>query len=243
MQNTLTEAFHDDTYRRYGFAAQRRYPNEELVRFLARHFFPIPRAERAAVPILEVGCGSGANLWMIAREGFAAHGLDLSAEGLSLCRETLAGWGVTASLHHGDMASLPFADGAMAAVVDVFSAYCLDEGGAARFLDEVARVLRPGGRFFTFTPSKLSEAFTDHAPARLLDASTLSGIERPTSPFAGNRYPFRFTTNAELAAALTARGLTITMSERVARTYRDGEELFWFAVVAAEKPPSAAPWA
>lgn len=239
MQTAVTEAFHDDTYRRYGFAAQRRYPNEELVRFLARHFFPIPRAERAAVPILEVGCGSGANLWMIAREGFAAHGLDLSAEGLALCREMLAGWGVQAGLHHGDMASLPFPDASMAAVVDVFSAYCLDEAGAARFLDEVARVLRPGGRFFTYTPSKLSEAFTDHAPATLLDASTLSGIERPTSPFAGNRYPFRFTTNAELATALAARGLAVTTSERVARSYRDGEELFWFAVVAAEKPATA----
>jgi hypothetical protein len=78
MQTAITETFHDDTYRRYGFAAQRRYPNEELVRFLARHFFPIPCAERAAVPILEVGCGSGANLWMIAREGFAAHGLSIT---------------------------------------------------------------------------------------------------------------------------------------------------------------------
>jgi SAM-dependent methyltransferase len=239
MQTSITEEFHDATYRRYGFAAQRRYPNEELVRFLARHFFPIPRPDRAAVPILEVGCGSGANLWMIAREGFAAHGLDLSTEGLALCHEMLAGWGVRAGLHHGDMASLPFPDASMAAVVDVFSAYCLDEAGAAHFLDEVTRVLRPGGRFFTYTPSKLSEAFTNHAPAKLIDASTLSGIERSTSPFAGNRYPFRFTTNAELSTALTARGFTITMSERVARSYRDGEEMFWFAVVAAEKPMAA----
>jgi SAM-dependent methyltransferase len=239
MQNAVTEAFHDDTYRRYGFAAQRRYPNEALVRFLARHFIPIPRAERAAVPILEVGCGSGANLWMIAREGFAAHGLDLSAEGLALCREMLAGWGVEAGPRHGDMASLPFADASMAAVVDAFSAYYLDEEGAARFLDEVARVLRPGGRFFTVTPSKLSEAFTDRAPATLLDASTLSGIERPTSPFGRNRCPFRFTTNSELEAALSARGLAVTTSERVGRSYRDGGELFWFAVVAAEKPATA----
>ncbi len=239
MQTSITEEFHDATYRRYGFAAQRRYPNEELVRFLARHFLPIPRADRTAVPILEVGCGSGANLWMIAREGFAAHGLDISAEGLALCYEMLAGWGVTAGLHHGNMTALPFPDASMAAIVDVFSAYCLDEAASESFLDEVARVLRPGGRFFTYTPSKLSEAFISHAPAALIDGSTLSGIERTTSPFAGNRYPFRFTTNSELAAALTTRGLEITMSERVARSYRNGEELFWFAVVAAEKPMPA----
>jgi SAM-dependent methyltransferase len=236
MQTSITEAFNDDAYRRYGFGAQRRYPNEELVRFLARHFFPIPPDERRAVPILEVGCGSGANLWMIAREGFAAHGIDISAEGLRLCREMLAGWGAEAELCHSDMAALPFADGTLAAVVDVFSAYCLDEAGMSRFLDEVARVLRPGGRFFTYTPSKLSEAFTNHAPSTLIDGSTLSAIERPTSPFTGNHYPFRFATNAELEAALVSRGFAITMSERVARSYRDGEELFWFAVVAAQKP-------
>lgn len=37
-----------------------------------------PAAERAAVRILELGCGTGFNLRMIAEEGFAAAGLDIS---------------------------------------------------------------------------------------------------------------------------------------------------------------------
>lgn len=114
-------AFFEASYGSAGFGAQRRYPNEELVRFLARHFFPLPRAARADVRILEVGCGSGANLWMIAREGFAAHGLDLSAEGLALCRRMLEAWGVTAALEEGDMTALPYGTGSMHAVLDVFS--------------------------------------------------------------------------------------------------------------------------
>lgn len=235
MPKNPTETFYDESYRLQGFEAQRRYPNEELVRFLARHFSSIPLERRGSLPILEVGCGSGANLWMIAREGFAAHGLDLSLEGLALCREMLNGWGVDASLHHGDMTSLPFNDASMAAVVDVFSSYCLDESGTSIFLDEVARILMAGGLFFTYSPSKLSGAFIDHSPASMIDSSALSGIERDSSPFAGNRYPFRFTTNDELEMALSARGLAIMSGERVGRSYRGGGEFFWFEVVSARK--------
>jgi SAM-dependent methyltransferase len=236
MLNEPARRFYDESYRSAGFGAQRRYPNEELLRFLAREFGMVPAASRREISILEVGCGSGANLWMIGREGFSAHGLDLSAEGLALCREMLSGWGVTASLRQGDMTTLPYETGSMHAVVDVFSAYCLDEAGFGRFLEEVARVLAPGGRFFTFTPHKASDAFVNHAPARLIDPSTLDGIHRETSPFAGNRYPFRFCTNEELATALAARGLVVTASEQVRRSYRQGAEWFAFAVVSARKP-------
>jgi SAM-dependent methyltransferase len=235
MTRDATRAFYDSAYAQQGFGAQRRYPNEELARFLARHYLGLPRAARASVRTLEVGCGSGANLWMIAREGFEAHGLELSAEGLALCREMLASWGVSATLREGDMTAMPYPDASMDAVLDVFSAYCLDEAGFARFLDETARVLRPGGRFFTYTPHKASDAFTDHAPARLIDASTLDGIRRENSPYAGNLYPFRFTTNEELAGALAARGLRVTSSEQLRRSYRGGAEWFAFAVVSAEK--------
>lgn len=34
--------------------------------------------------MLELGCGTCANLWMIAREGFRAYGLDFSAHAIAL---------------------------------------------------------------------------------------------------------------------------------------------------------------
>lgn len=235
MDAGRTRSFYDASYRSAGFGAQRRYPNEEMLRFIARHYGAVPFPDRRSISLLEAGCGSGANLWALAREGFDAHGLDLSAEGLALCAEMLRSWNVQAELREGDMTSLPYAPAAFDAVLDVFSSYCLDEPGFARFLDDVTRVLKPGGRFFTFTPHKGSDAFTNHAPARLLDACTLDGIRRETSPYAGNLYPFRFTTNEELAEALGARGFDVTSSEQVRRSYRNGAEWFAFAVVAAEK--------
>jgi hypothetical protein len=69
MTDITVSTWHDERYRKLGLGAQRRYPNEEFIRFLAGHFFDVPHDERQAIRILEVGSGSGANLWAIAREG------------------------------------------------------------------------------------------------------------------------------------------------------------------------------
>ena len=104
------------------------------------------------------------------------------------------------------MTDCPFPAAHFDAVVDVFSSYCLDERSFRRFVAEITRLLRPGGRFFTYTPSKASDAFKNHAPAKLVDASTLDGVHRTGSPFAGNHYPFRFTSVPEMDAILEAGG-------------------------------------
>ena len=78
MSNRLekTEDWYEASYREEGFDSQRRYPNEELLRFMGRNFFAIPSELRKETRILELGCGSCANLWMLASEGFKAYGLD-----------------------------------------------------------------------------------------------------------------------------------------------------------------------
>src|SRR5262245_50522633 len=88
-------------------ASLRRYPNDEMMRFLGRHFFSYSkcdsffhfmRPERQHIRILEVGCGGGSNLWAIAKEGFSAYGMDVAPEALSLCNQMLSMWGVSADL-------------------------------------------------------------------------------------------------------------------------------------------------
>jgi hypothetical protein len=66
--NLVCESWYEQSYGEHGFAAQRRYPNEELLRFFGRHFFSLPFRRRKDIRVLETGRGSGANLWMIARE-------------------------------------------------------------------------------------------------------------------------------------------------------------------------------
>jgi hypothetical protein len=133
------------------------------------------------------------------------------------------------------MTALDFNDESFHVLVDVFSAYCLCEHEFFRFLDEVARVLRPGGRFFSYTPSKNSDAFRHSDPAVLIDASTLNGICRPTSAFYPQEYPFRFIAPDELSALLEQRGLKVLRNERIGRTYRNMSEYFEFVSIVAEK--------
>jgi SAM-dependent methyltransferase len=230
-----TRDWYQESYATQGLAAQRRYPNEELLRFIGGRFGGVARAERAKIKILELGCGSGANLWMLAREGFDTHGIDLSAEALGLCKLMLESWQVHAHLQEGSMVDLPYESSSFDAVADVFSAYCLDEADFDRCLRQVARVTKPGGFFFSYSPSKNSDAFNDHSPASKIDASTLDGILRPSSPFAGNRYPFRFISPAEYSEMLLDHEYTVLSNERIGRTYRNGEEYFEFVSIAARK--------
>src|SRR6266567_279496 len=103
-----SKIFYEASYKQEGAAAQRRYPNEELCRFMGRHYLHLPRERRSDIRILEVGCGAGANLWMIAREGFDTYGIDLSEEAIRLCRLMLHSYGTKATLHVADMTATPF---------------------------------------------------------------------------------------------------------------------------------------
>ena len=51
-----------------------KYPPEELIRFIARKYSHEPN--RKSIKILEIGCGPGANIWYLAREGFTVYGID-----------------------------------------------------------------------------------------------------------------------------------------------------------------------
>ena len=231
-----TKGWYEASYGKAGFGAQRLYPAEELLRFLGRHYFSkTTPAERAGVRVLEIGCGSCANLWMISREGFDAYGIDLSAQAIELGKMMLERWNAKATLAVGSMTELPYDAGFFDVVCDVYSSNCLAEQDYVRCLSEVHRVLKPGGLFFSYIPSAASDAFKDHAPSKKLDEWTLDGILRPTAPFTGNTYPFRFTTAEHSRELFDEAGLEVSYLETVGRTYRDRQEYFEFLSIVANK--------
>lgn len=56
-----------------------KYPPESVIRFIARNFYHKNRDE---IHILELGIGTGANLWFCAREGFKVSGCEFSQSGV-----------------------------------------------------------------------------------------------------------------------------------------------------------------
>lgn len=87
-----------------------KYPSEDLIRFVARNFYGAP--SRKEIKILEVGCGTGANLWYVAREGFSVYGIDGSKTAVEKANARLnseiPGW--SGELLIGDIISLPYND-------------------------------------------------------------------------------------------------------------------------------------
>jgi len=98
-------------------------------------------------PILDDCCGFGRHSLALAEAGFDIFGIDLSFDLLASsgdmegARQRLSG-----RLGQADMRALPFASRSFAAVVNLFTSFgYLGEAGDGAALDEMARVLRPGG--------------------------------------------------------------------------------------------------
>lgn len=102
-------------------------------------------AARAApgARVLEVAPGPGHLALALARRGYQVTGLDISRSFVEIARGNAARAGVAARFEHGDAAHLPFADGSFDFVVctAAFKNFTNPLGA----LDEVHRVLRPGG--------------------------------------------------------------------------------------------------
>ncbi|MGI8495080.1 MAG: class I SAM-dependent methyltransferase [Pyrinomonadaceae bacterium] len=94
--------------------------------------------------ILDVGCGTGANLEMLAQFG-EAEGVDVSDDALEFCK--LKGL----KAHKGLAESLPFADESFDVVTALDVVEHLDDDVAG--LQEMHRVLKTGGKTLIFVPA------------------------------------------------------------------------------------------
>jgi len=128
-----------------------KYPAESLIRFIAKNFYQKKRSE---IRILEVGCGPGANLWYISREGFQAFGVEGSATAVDKARDRLALEGLKANIYVGDVIVLDqFENDYFDAVIDVGCLCCNNVINSKKILAEVKRVLKNNGLFYSRTLS------------------------------------------------------------------------------------------
>jgi SAM-dependent methyltransferase len=95
--------------------------------------------------ILDVGCGTGANLKMLAAHG-RAEGVDISTQAIEFCRER----GLD-SVKLGAAEQLPYDDGSFDLVTALDVIEHLDDDVAG--LREMRRVLRREGRLLVFVPA------------------------------------------------------------------------------------------
>jgi len=138
-----------------------RYYDCLTVAFEAKHarraleYLSIERGER----VLEIGFGTGRCLQRIAeqvgQEG-KAYGIDISCGMLEVARRRLekAGLGDRVELHCGDASALPYRVNTFDAVFMSFTLELFDTPEIPQVLQEVKRVLKPGGRLGIASMSK-----------------------------------------------------------------------------------------
>jgi 2-polyprenyl-3-methyl-5-hydroxy-6-metoxy-1,4-benzoquinol methylase len=97
---------------------------------------------------LDVGCGQGWYAARMARHGYRMHGIDTAERQVEAAREHARSQGVDVDLRRASAASLPFPDASFDFAYAINVLHHLPEGEQGRAMDEIVRVLRPGGRLF-----------------------------------------------------------------------------------------------
>ena len=178
----------EDSYRRRDWG---RYPPQEVVRFVARHCYSMQ--ERCAVRILDLGDGRGTGAsWFIACEGFALAGIDAFPTAIAKAQERFASEGLKANFRLGAIDRLPWSDASFDAVIDIVCLAHNSEQASAVIIEQIHRVLKPGGRHFSLTPK--AGCWGDGSGERV-GATTRRNVDK--GPFAG-RGKARFATEASL---------------------------------------------
>jgi SAM-dependent methyltransferase len=113
---------------------------------LILRFWPSPTGR-----FLEAGCGFASNGFNLALRGADVSGVDLSSEAVRRAKEVFAERGLACDFRLGDVRDLPFPEASFdfvyaGGVVEHF----LETG---RAVDEMTRVLRPGGRLLLTVPA------------------------------------------------------------------------------------------
>ena len=203
-----------------------KYPPEHLVRFVAGKFYGAP--DRKTIHLLEIGCGPGANVWFMAREGFSVSAIDGSGTAIKLATERLLGEGLSADLRVGDFSSLPWLDNSFDGVLENVSLYCNPWAVIQTAVGEVRRVLKPGAPF-------LSSFFTDRTWGYGLgsEIETDAFVDIREGPMAGAGFSL-FLKRARLDELFA--DFSEVAVERVSRTVDNERHVIEQFVITCRKP-------
>jgi SAM-dependent methyltransferase len=130
---------------------------------------------------LDVGCGLGYEAGHLATVGWAAVGVDVSAEALEQARARHP----AVRFLRADVRRLPFTDGVFDVVTDRGCFHYLAVADRGAYADEVRRVLRPGGRLLLRASLRAAGVRNDIDAAvvrRTFDAFTIDELRPATVP-------------------------------------------------------------
>ena len=229
----IKKNFFENDYKNHGHKAQRTYPNTELISFIKTKIDKENIDKR--VKVLELGCGTGANLWMLSKEKLNAYGIDNSKTAIKICKNNLAKKKLFAKLFLGSMTNLPFKNSYFDMIVDVVSMQNLSYYNHQKTWWSIYKCLKPGGYFFSFHLGQGSTSFKElkKNKKRLIDQSTLRNIPK--------KYPLShkgevcFLKTSQVSVELNKIGFKKTNIEKTTRTYNSNAHKIEYLIITAKK--------
>lgn len=186
--------------------------------FLAEHW-----KEQGFSSLLDLGCGLGRHSLYMARKGFQVTAADLSRQAVEYVGAHAAAEGLPVDTLCCNMLSLPFEEGAFNCAMAVNVIYHTDAEGFRRTLEELRRVLRPGGELFVTLLSKSTPLYSSAPVDRRLDAYTILRDESKTE----HNVPHFYVDYEDLHHLLPGWRLLLPAKEW--KEYGDGNEPEFFS--------------
>ncbi|MBF7048982.1 class I SAM-dependent methyltransferase [Campylobacter volucris] len=142
-----------------------KYPSEYLIRFIARNFYNV--SNRKDINILELGLGTGANLWFCAREGFSVSGIEWSQNGVDrflkrMKEENLLNF--IKDIKIGDYFEKldEFEDESFDCIIENLSWCCNEREKTKAIFEKSIKKLKPNGKFISATIGSNTFGFDKH---------------------------------------------------------------------------------
>lgn len=229
----IKKNFFESDYKKYGNRAQREYPNTELISFIKTKIKKKRGAKK--IKILELGCGTGANLWMLSKEKLISYGIDNSKTAIKICKKILDEKKLVAKLFLGSMTNLPFKNNYFDVIVDIVSMQNFSYYNHQITWRSIYKCLKPGGYFFSFHLGQNSTSFKElkKNKKRLIDKSTLRNIPK--------KYPLAhkgevcFLKPIQVFKEFSKIGFKKTGIEKTTRTYNSVNHKIEYLIITAKK--------
>ena len=151
----------------------------ELLEFIADHKRSSPADQPGRA--IDIGCGTGTNVLTLARAGWKVTGVDFAPRAIKLAKQKTARAGIQAELAVKDATRLDGIDGPFDLAFDLGCFHVISQAGRSQYLQQLDRVLAPGGFWLMYGFLKPDTAQAGHglgeADIRLL-ASQLTLLSR-----------------------------------------------------------------
>ena len=112
--------------------------------------------ERTPGRALDLGCGTGTHSIYLAQRGWQVVGIDFSTKAIAVAHAKAKRAGTPIDFRIADVTRLSFLAGQFEFALDVGCFHGLDAKGRTRYVEQLACLLRPGGKFMLWALDRVA---------------------------------------------------------------------------------------